>query len=107
MREILRKAELRVWSRDQAHAEALALEAHGLACATVAEALAGADVVGTCTAAPEPTVGLGDLAPGTHVDAVGSSGTWARELEADVVAAASLFVVRRGSTVEEVGDNPG
>ena len=104
MREVLPEAELRVWSRDPAHAEALALEAHGLACATVAEALAGADVVCTCTASPEPIVALGDLAPGAHVNAVGSSGTWARELEADVVAAASLFVDRRESTVNESGD---
>jgi ornithine cyclodeaminase len=104
MREVLPEAELRVWSRDQAHAEALALEAHGLACSTLAEALAGADVVCTCTAAPEPIVALGDLAPGAHVNAVGSSGTWARELEADVVAAASLFVDRRESTVNESGD---
>ena len=84
MREVLPDAELRVWSRDPAHGEALALEAHGLACATVAEALAGADVVCTCTASPEPIVALGDLAPGAHVNAVGSSGTLARELEADV-----------------------
>ena len=104
MREVLPEAELRVWSRDPVHAEALALEAHGLACGTVAEALAGADVVCTCTAAPEPIVTLGDLAPGAHVNAVGSSGTWARELQADVVAAASLFVDRRESTVNESGD---
>ena len=104
MREVLPEAELRVWSRDPAHAEALALEAHGLSCATVPEALAGADVVCTCTASPEPIVALGDLAPGAHVNAVGSSGTWARELDADVVAAASLFVDRRESTVNESGD---
>jgi ornithine cyclodeaminase/alanine dehydrogenase-like protein (mu-crystallin family) len=104
MREVLPEAELRVWSRDPAHAEALALEAHGLACATVAEALVDADVVCTCTSSPEPIVALGDLAPGAHVNAVGSSGTWARELEADVVAAASLFVDRRESTLNESGD---
>jgi ornithine cyclodeaminase len=104
MREVLPEAELRVWSRDPAHAEALALEAHGLACATVAEALAGADVVCTCTASPEPIVALGDLEPGAHVNAVGSSGPWARELAADLVAECSLFVDRRESTVNESGD---
>ena len=104
MREVLPDAELRVWSRNHDHAEALALEAHGLACATVHEALAGADVVCTCTASPEPIVALADLGPGAHVNAVGSSGPWARELEADVVAEASLFVDRRESTVNESGD---
>lgn len=104
MREVLPEAELRVWSRDPAHAEALALEAHGLPCATVREALSSADVVCTCTASPEPIVTLADLEPGAHLNAVGSSGPWARELEADVVAACSLFVDRRESTVNESGD---
>jgi ornithine cyclodeaminase/alanine dehydrogenase-like protein (mu-crystallin family) len=104
MREAVPDAEMRIWSRNPAHAEALALEAHGSACGTVAEALAGADVVCSCTASPVPIVALGDLAPGAHVNAVGSSGPWARELEADVVAAASLFVDRRESTVNESGD---
>jgi ornithine cyclodeaminase/alanine dehydrogenase-like protein (mu-crystallin family) len=104
MREVLPDAELRVWSRNPAHAEALALEAHGLACTTVTEALSGADVVCTCTASAEPIVALSDLAPGTHLNAVGSSGPWARELDADVVSAASLFVDRRESTVNESGD---
>ena len=44
------------------------------------------------------------LAPGAHVNAVGSSVPSARELEADVVAAASLFVDRRESTLNESGD---
>lgn len=104
MREVLPDAELRVWSRTPAHAEALALEAHALPCTTVEEALAGADVVCTCTASAEPLVALAHLAPGAHVNAVGSSGTWARELESDVVAAASLFVDRRESTLNEAGD---
>jgi len=104
MRATLPEAELRVWSRDPAHAEALALEAHGIACETVTEALAGADVVCTCTASADPIVFLPDLAPGAHVNAVGSSGPWARELAADVVTEASLFVDRRESTVNESGD---
>jgi ornithine cyclodeaminase/alanine dehydrogenase-like protein (mu-crystallin family) len=104
MREVLPNAELRVWSRTPAHAEALALEAHGLACASVEEALDGADVVCACTSSPEPIVSLASLAPGTHVNAVGSSVPWARELESEVVAAASLFVDRRESTLNESGD---
>jgi ornithine cyclodeaminase len=104
MRSVLPGCELRVWSRTFAHAEALALEAHGLACATVEEAVAGADVVCTCTSSPTPVLGLGALAPGTHVNAVGSSGVWAQELEAALVARASLFVDRRESTINESGD---
>ena len=39
-----------------------------------------------------------------HINAVGSSIAAARELEADLVAGASLFVDRRESTVNESGD---
>ncbi len=107
MREVIPGAELRIWSPNPANVEALALEAHGLPCTSLDEALDGADVVCTCTASPTPVLlerHLPLLAPGAHLNAVGSSGTWARELDADVVAAASLFVDRRESTVNESGD---
>ncbi|MGL6280559.1 MAG: ornithine cyclodeaminase family protein [Gaiella sp.] len=104
MRTVLPEAELRVWSRTPSHAEALALEAHGTACASVAEALDGADVVCTCTASTKPVVRLADLTVGAHVNAVGASVPWARELESEVVVAASLYVDRRESTLNEAGD---
>lgn len=104
MRAVVDDPDLRIWSRNPAHAEALALEAHGLACETVEEALADAKIVCTCTAAREPIVRLLWLAEGAHVNAVGSSVPSARELRAEVIAAASLFVDRRESTVNESGD---
>jgi ornithine cyclodeaminase len=104
MRTVLPELELRVWSRTPEHAEALALEAHGVACETIEDALDGADVVCTCTASREPVVRREWLAPGTHVNAVGSSVPSARELDADVVVEASLFVDRRESTLNESGD---
>lgn len=104
MRAVLPDAELRVWSRNAAHAEALALEAHGLACGTLAEALAGVDVVCTCTAAREAFVTRDLLAPGAHVNAVGASLQASGELEPEVIAAATLFADRRESVVNEAGD---
>jgi ornithine cyclodeaminase len=104
MRAVIPELELRVWSRTRAHAEALALEAHAAVCETVEEALDEADVVCTCTAAREPLVRRLWLAPGVHVNAVGSSVPSARELDGDVVAEASLFVDRRESTLAESGD---
>src|SRR5207244_3496263 len=44
------------------------------------------------------------LAPGTHVNAVGSSIPTTRELDSETLAAASLFVDRRESTENEAGD---
>lgn len=104
MRAVLPDAELRIWSRNPAHAEALALEAHGLPCATLADALDGADVVCTCTAAREAFVPRDLLARGAHVNAVGASLQAAGELEPDVIAAATLFADRRESVVNEAGD---
>jgi len=104
MRTVVHDPELRIWSRTPAHAEALALESHAVVCASIEEALDGADVVCTCTASREPIVRLAWLAPGTHVNAVGSSVPSARELESDVVAEAALFVDRRESTLNESGD---
>ena len=104
MQAVLDEPELRIWSRTPAHAEALALECHGHVCESVEEALADADVVCTCTSAREPIVRREWLAPGTHVNAVGSSVPAARELDARVVADASLFVDRRESTLNESGD---
>jgi ornithine cyclodeaminase len=104
MRTVIHDPELRVWSRTPAHAEALALESHAVACATVEEALDGAEVVCTCTSAREPIVRRDWLAPGTHINAVGSSVPGARELDTDVVVGAALFVDRRESTLNESGD---
>ena len=71
---------------------------------SIEAALAGADVVVTVTSAREPIVELGWLAPGAHVNAVGASIAAARELDAETVAAAALFVDSRESAVNEAGD---
>jgi ornithine cyclodeaminase/alanine dehydrogenase-like protein (mu-crystallin family) len=104
MQTILDDPEIRIWSRTPAHAEALALESHAVSCATVEEALQGAEIVCATTAAREPIVRRDWLEPGVHVNAVGASVPSARELDAATVAAASLFVDRRESALNEAGD---
>jgi ornithine cyclodeaminase len=95
MRVVLPKAEIRSWSRRSAQ----------LVGGGDLEALVrAADVVCTCTNAPEPVLRREWLRPGVHVNAVGSSGTWARELDVETVAAASLFVDRRESALNESGE---
>lgn len=71
---------------------------------SVEEAVRGADIVVTATSSKEPILRREWLSPGVHVNAVGSSVPTARELEADLVAVASLFVDRRESTMNESGD---
>jgi ornithine cyclodeaminase/alanine dehydrogenase-like protein (mu-crystallin family) len=74
------------------------------AAASVEEALADADVVVTATTAREPIVRRDWLKPGAHVNAVGSSIPTTRELDTETMAAASLYVDRRESTLNESGD---
>lgn len=68
------------------------------------EAVRGADIIVTATSSREPVLKRDWVKPGAHINAVGSSVASARELESDLVAAASLFVDRRESTVSESGD---
>ena len=80
---------------------------HGIAitpCASVEEAVTGADIVCTVTSSREPVVKGAWLSKGAHVNAVGSSVAQARELDADAVAGARLFVDHRESALQEAGD---
>jgi ornithine cyclodeaminase len=101
---------LRVWSRNKTHAEVLAKigrDKHGLDAAatdSAEEAVRGAEVVCTTTAASEPVL-YGDwLAEGAHVNAVGVSQPHARELDAQTVIRSRLYGDRRESVLKEPGD---
>jgi ornithine cyclodeaminase/alanine dehydrogenase-like protein (mu-crystallin family) len=100
--------EVRVWSRNRDHAERLVKESGPKVAATampsVAEAVAGADIVCTTTASPEPILTGAMLEPGMHVNAVGSSVPFARELDSAAMAMSRIFVDRRESTINESGD---
>jgi ornithine cyclodeaminase len=90
LRAVLPHAELRAWRRSDGN--------------TPEAVLRDADVVCTCTSAREPILRREWLAPGAHVNAVGSSVPSARELDGDTIAAATLFVDRRESALNEAGD---
>lgn len=90
MRAVLGDVEIRTWSRRDG--------------GTPEEVLRGAEIVCTCTSAREPIIRREWLAPGAHVNAVGSSVPSARELDAETVAAATIFVDRRESALNEAGD---
>jgi len=76
-----------VWGRDFAKARAFG----GIACESVEEAVAGADIVCTVTAAAEPILRSEWVADGAHINAVGSSRAGPRELDDALVARARLF----------------
>lgn len=95
--------DVRIVSRTPAKAVALAGKGARVV-ASVEEAVRGADIVVTATSSREPILKREWLADGVHINAVGSSIAVARELDSATVAAASLFVDRRESTVNEAGD---
>jgi ornithine cyclodeaminase/alanine dehydrogenase-like protein (mu-crystallin family) len=74
------------------------------AAASVEAAVRGADIVVTATSAREPILERDWIAAGAHINAVGSSVATSRELDGPTVAACSLFVDRRESTINESGE---
>jgi ornithine cyclodeaminase len=100
---------VRVWSRDPDKARRLAgsnrdNNVHVEVAGSVEEALDGADIICTTTASRDPIVSGTYLSGGMHINAVGSSVPFARELESSVMAASRIFVDRRESTLNESGD---
>jgi len=80
---------------------------HGIpieACASVEEAVRGADIVCTVTSAREPVVHGEWLSPGAHVNAVGSSVPTSRELDSKTIARSRFFVDHVPSALAEAGD---
>ena len=102
MRAVLPLERVRVWSRTPGSVRRSSDGVEEVA--TAEEAVRGADVVVTATAAREPIVAREWLADGAHVNAVGSSIPTTRELDTATMAAAALFVDRRESTLNEAGD---
>jgi ornithine cyclodeaminase/alanine dehydrogenase-like protein (mu-crystallin family) len=98
----------RIWGRTEAHARSVAEEANVPfpveVVASAREAVADADVIATTTASPEPIIAREWLAPGAHINAVGSSIPTAREIDATTMADAALFADRRESFYAEAGD---
>jgi ornithine cyclodeaminase len=101
---------VRVWSPTAEHRDAFA-EREGRRLGVTIEptasaqsAVSKADLVCTATSARKPVLRGKWLAAGAHVNAVGASVKTARELDADAVRRARLFVDRRESALNEAGD---
>src|ERR1700753_191732 len=77
---------------------------HVSASTSAEDAVRDADIIVTVTNSKEPVLRREWIADGTHIIAAGSSVAHARELDSATVAAVSLFVDRRESTINEAGD---
>ena len=73
-------------------------------CGSVEQAVMGADLICTTTAAREPILRAEWVAPGAHLNVVGSSIARAREVDSGLMARARLFVDLRESALNEGGD---
>lgn len=110
MRAVRPLRRVRVWSRSADHAADFAARMstrHGIAVEVMPsarECVQHADIVCTTTASREPVLHGIWLAPGAHVNAVGSSVAFARELDTAAVVISRLFVDRTESTINEAGD---
>lgn len=106
LRRLYPEAELVLWSRSGAGD--LARELGGDLGASVApspaDAVRGAAVICTVTGSATPLLSLADIAPGAHVNAVGASHPNRREIAADLVAGAELFVDSRAQAEIECGE---
>jgi ornithine cyclodeaminase len=100
-------AEIGIWSRRPAQAEALAarLAAHGLpARATPSPDPQGWDIISAATLSEVPLIHGAAVDPGTHIDLVGAFRPTMRESDAALLARATLVVDTRPGALAEAGD---
>jgi len=72
--------------------------------ADVRQAVSDADIIVTATTSASPILQGEWIAPGTHVNAIGSHSPGTRELATDVVTRARIVVDSREATLREAGD---
>jgi alanine dehydrogenase len=109
MRTLESVTSIRIWGRDfQKAAELAKRESQDgypvAAVATVRDACGGADIVCTVTASAEPVIGVDDVAPGTHINAVGACTPRARELTAELVGRSRIVCDSLEGALAEAGD---
>lgn len=101
--------QVRIWGRSPERADALAAEmtaALGVESrvASLDEAVAEADIICTVTSATDPILAAAQVAPGMHVNVVGSSGPGQAEIAGGLVAAGRFIVDHREHVLAHGGE---
>lgn len=102
--------EVRVWSRTESNARLFASEMGAEIdipiepVGSARDAVHGADLIVLATAAQEPILHSAWVANGTHIAAVGACRPDHREMDAQLVGRASVFVDSRAGALAEAGD---
>src|SRR5262252_6066484 len=103
LRHVYRFEEVRVWSRNAAHALQFAAR-HGARATSAEDAVRGADVIVTATSSQEAVLRGKWLKPGAHVNAVGACLPTRRELDDDAMRGSIVIVDSREAALRESGD---
>ena len=99
-----------VWARNPDQARECAIELAGQleiqahVCASVAEAVAEAQIVITATASRAPLIEAAHLHPGLHITAMGADADYKNEIHASVLAQVDRLVVDSRSQSERLGE---
>ncbi len=93
MHAVRKVRTVRVWSRGAEKRKTFAAKLSAEAVETAQEAIEGADIVVTATNSKEPVFEAEWIAPGTHVNAMGSNQAGRRELPPDLLTRAESVVV--------------
>lgn len=105
--KVRRLEEIILWGRAPERARALAsklqpeLRIPVAAAATIQQAVAGADIICTVTAAAEPILKSEWVQPGAHINAVGSSHAGPAEIDNALVARSRFFADSREGVLEQ------
>jgi ornithine cyclodeaminase/alanine dehydrogenase-like protein (mu-crystallin family) len=93
IREVRKITDVRVWSRSEAKRAQFAQQTGARAMKTAEEAVRDADIVVTATSSKDPVIDGAWIAPGAHVNAMGSNRADRRELPTELIARADLIAV--------------
>ncbi|GMU10327.1 ornithine cyclodeaminase family protein [Corallococcus caeni] len=103
--------EVRLWARNPARRGAFAADlraslgeaVHVVACASLEEALRGADVIGTATSSKTPLGSFEGLSPSVHINCMGGHTVEAREVPLELLRTSTVIVEDLATALAEAG----
>ncbi len=93
MRAVRPIRQVKVWSRSEEKRRTFARDCDATATQTAEEAVRGADIVVTATNSRDPVLADAWIAPGVHVNAMGSNQAQRRELPGELILRADVIAV--------------
>ena len=100
-------ARFTIWNRNRARAEALAAEfppGHLRLADDLPAAVAGADIIATCTMSEAPVIRGNWLREGQHLDLIGAYLPSMREVDDEAMRRARVFVDCYDTTLDHIGE---